>query len=598
MKFAQLALFIEKIESTSSRLSITHLLAELFQKLSVDEFDKTIYLLQGRVAPLFDPVEFGMGEKNVTKAVALALHVERKFFETEYRKIGDLGMTVEHFKKQFSSFEEKSLSVVEVFKALDLLARKSGPGSQDAKSNLLAQLIRELDPLSCRFLVRIPIGALRLGFSDMTVLDAYSWMLTKDKSLRPVIEKAYHVRPDLGYIGAVLREKGEKGLHTIRPQIFTPILMMRAERLSSGAEIVAKLGMSAIESKYDGFRIQAHYRKTKNTAEVRLYSRNLEEVSFMYPDVVEGIKKQTKAKEVVFEGEAIGYDLKTGRPLPFQQTTQRKRKYDIEEKAKEIPLKFFVFELLYKDGKSYINEPFSQRRKVLVDSVHTTGKLAIDTVLVAKEKLSDDAQEIEQIFDTALSDGLEGIIAKKLNGVYQPGARASNWIKLKRSYSSKVDDTIDCLVMGYDAGKGKRTSFGIGAFLVGVLDEKQGRYKTIAKIGTGLTDIEWKELKKRSDKFKSTKQPSAYDVDKQMGVDVWVNPAIVVEIRADEISRSSVHTAGRTMKKTKSGNALEVDSPGYALRFPRLERFRDDKKADDATSLDELKKMYKAQKTT
>lgn len=594
MKFSQLAIYIEKIEKTSSRLSITHLLSELFQKLSKDEFDKTIYLLQGRVTPLFEPVEFGMGEKNVIRGVVTALHLEKAFFEREYKKIGDLGMAVEHFKRQVTSFEEKNLSVVDVYNDLFELAKKQGTGSQEAKTSTLAHLVRQLDPLSCRYLVRIILGVLRLGFSDMTVLDAYSWMLTKDKRLRPEIEQAYHVRPDLGYIGAVLRQRGKNGLHNIHPTIFTPILMMRAERLSSGKEIVEKIGKSAIEPKYDGFRLQAHYKKG---GEVRLYSRNLEEVSFMYPDVVAGIRKQVRAREIVFEGEAIGYDTKHDRFLPFQETVQRKRKYDIEEKAKEIPLKFFTFELLYKDGTDYINKPFSERRKELAKSINTTGNIAHDTIFLADETLTDNPQEVEKIFTDTLSLGLEGIIAKKLNGVYQPGARASNWIKLKKSYSSKIEDTIDCVVFGYDYGKGKRTGFGIGAFLVGIHDEKKDKYVTIAKIGTGLTDSEWKELKKRCDKYKTKKKPNAFGVDKQMEVDVWVNPAIVVEIRADEITRSSVHTAGRTLKKTKSGAAYEVGISGYALRFPRLERFREDKKPDDTTTLKELQKMYSAQKT-
>ncbi len=596
MKFSQLAVFIEKIEQTSSRLEITKLLSELFNRLSKEEFDKTVYLLQGRVRPQYEPEEFGMGEKNVIRSVSLALHLERKFFETEFKKIGDLGLTVEHFKKQFSSFEQKDASIIEVYETLSALAKKSGLGSQESKSNLLGQLIRELDPLSCRYIVRIPVGALRLGFSDMTVLDAYSWMLTNDKTLRPIIEKAYHVRPDLGFIGAQLRAKGKKGLQNIHPEIFTPIIMMRAERLSSGKEIVEKIGKSAVEPKYDGFRLQAHYRKTREGGEVRLYSRNLEEVSFMYPDVVEGFKKQMRAKEAIVEGEAIGYDAKRDSFLPFQETSQRKRKYDIEEKAKEIPLKFFTFELLYKDGKDFINEQFTIRRKTLVGSIHTTGRVTEDTILVATETLTEDPNEVEKIFTDALAEGLEGILAKKLHGIYQPGARGWNWIKLKKSYSSKIDDTIDVVVFGYDYGKGKRTGFGIGAFLVGVYDPQQDKYVTIAKIGTGLTDDEWRELKKRGDKFKINKKPNVYEVDKAMGVDVWINPSIVVEIRADEITRSAVHTAGRTLKKTKSGSALEVDISGYALRFPRLERFRDDKKAEDATSLQEIKKFYQSQK--
>lgn len=593
MKFSDVARFVEQIEKTTSRLTMTHILADLFKKLKPDEFDKTLYLLQGRVSPLYDPVEFGMGEKMVIRSIVLALHLEKKLFESKYQKLGDLGGAVEYFKKQYKSFVEKDLSVKEVYESLYELAIKTGPKSQEAKINILASLVRQLDPLSCRYVVRIPLAVLRLGFSDMTVLDALSWMLKGDKSLRPVIEKAYHVQPDLGALGKLLKEKGEKGLLDIHPKVFAPILMMRAERLSSGEEIVKKIGKAAVEPKYDGFRLQVHYRKGKREGgEVRLFSRNLEDVSYMYPDLVLGIKKQISAGELIFEGEAIGFDPYSGNFLPFQETVQRKRKYGIEEKAKEIPLKFFAFDLLLKNGKNYINEPFRQRRKELVSSIKTSQDVFKNTILVASEILTDDPKKLEFIFQDAVSKGLEGIVAKRLEGVYQPGARGWNWIKLKKSYASKIEDTIDCLVMGYDFGRGKRAGFGIGAFLAGVYDPKKDAYVTIAKIGTGLSDEEWKEMKKRCDKYKTGKKPALYDIDKQMNVDVWITPALVVEIRADEITRSSVHTAGRTLKKTKSGTALEVDTAGYALRFPRLERFRDDRKPDDATTLSELEKMY------
>lgn len=594
MKFSKLAEYFKEIEENSSRLKITELISDLLKKLSADEIDKTIYLLQGRVAPMYEHIEFGFAEKMIIKSVVHALNLEQSYFVKEFKRIGDIGNATEHFKKQYSSFEEKDLEISEVFDDLKVLAQRSGTGSQEGKISILAKLIRQLDPLSARYLARIPLGVMRLGFSDMTVLDAMSWAQAGDKSLRPEIEKAYHVRPDLGYIGKQLKQKGIKGLKEIKPALFTPILMMRAERLSSGQEIIDKIGEAAVEPKYDGFRLQIHYKKKEG--EVRLYSRNLDNVSHMYPDLVEGIKKQVQADEAIFEGEAIGFDPQTGSFLPFQETVQRKRKYGIEEKAKEIPLKLFVFELLYLNGKSLIQQPFSERRQVLAKLVKVTGDTFKDTVMQASDELVSDPKKLELMFDDAISRGLEGIVAKKLSGVYQPGARASNWIKLKRSYSSKIDDTIDTLVMGYDLGRGKRTDFGIGAFLVGIYDEKNDVFKTVAKIGTGLTDDEWRFLKKSADKFKSEKKPAVYEVDKLMSVDVWVKPEIVVEIKADDITRSSIHTAGRVLKPTKSKAAMEVDTPGYALRFPRLQRFRDDKRPEEVTSLKEMHKLFEMQK--
>jgi len=256
---------------------------------------------------------------------------------------------------------------------------------------------------------------------------------------------------------------------------------------------------------------------------------------------------------------------------------QRKRKYNIEEKAKEIPLKLFAFELLFLNGENLIHTPFSERRKKLAQIIKKNNDAVNNTVIISPQQTIDDPKKIELMFDEAITKGLEGILAKKLDGIYQPGARGWNWIKFKRSYSSKIEDTIDCLVMGYDYGKGKRTGFGIGAFLVGAYDEKDDKFVTLAKIGTGLTDEEWRQLQVKSQKSKVKSLPNNYIVDKMMECDVWVAPKIVVEIKADEITRSPVHTAH------------------LALRFPRLERFRDDKKPEDATTLKEVEKMYKDQ---
>lgn len=593
MKFSNLSQYIQKIESTSSRLTITHNLSELFRNLKEDEIKKTVYLLQGRIAPLYEGLEFGMAEKMAVRSICRALNIDNKFFDNRYKKIGDLGKTVESFKTEIKSLDQRDLSISEVFDYLYKLAKASGEGSQDVKINNLAHLIRTLDSLSCRYLVRIPLGIMRLGFSDMTVLDALSWMLDGDKTHRPAIEKAYHVRPDLGYIAELVKRHGTNGLKKVVPLVFTPILMMRAERLPSGKEIIEKIGKCAVEAKYDGFRLQVHYSKKIN--KVRLYSRNLEDVTFMYPDIVSGIKKEIRAEEIILEGEAIGFDPVSSNFLPFQETVQRKRKYDIEKMAKVIPLKLFTFELLYKDGKSYINKPYIERKRILEKSLKLTDNIFKDTVLVANETITDDTKKLEILFEDALSKGLEGIIAKKLDGIYQAGARGWNWIKFKRSYSTKIEDTIDCLIMGYDFGKGKRAKFGIGAFLVGVHDQHSDKFVTVAKIGTGLSDKEWRELKVQSSKFRVQKKPNQYDVDKAMSVDVWISPFIVVEIKADEITRSPVHTAGRKLKASRSGSALEVDIPGFALRFPRLQRFRDDKKADDVTSLKEVESMFKDQ---
>lgn len=573
MFFSELAIYFEKIEKNSSRLEITRILSELFKSLNAQEIGKVVYLLQGKVGPPYEGIDFGMAERTIIKSAMSALNIDRSYFEKEFKKNGDLGQTVESFKKLYTSFEEKDMEVLTVFDFFYRLATASGTGSQEVKISLLAQLIRQLDPLSGRYLVRLPTGIIRLGFSDMTILDAYSWMLKGDKSLRSMIETAYHVRPDLGFIGKILKEKGRNGLKNIEPKIFTPIIMMKAERMSSAKEIIKQIGKCLVEPKFDGFRLQIHYQK----GQVKLFSRSLEDVTYMYPDIIKGVKKEVKADELIIEGEAIGYSPKTGEFLPFQETVQRKRKYDIKEKAIEVPLKLFAFELLYLNGKNFIKLPFIERRKALEQSIKKSKNINEQIIIVDDQEEVDKEDRLEEIFDKAVNKKLEGVIVKKIDGIYQPGARGWNWIKYKRSYSSKINDTIDCLVMGYDFGKGKRTDFGMGAFLVGVYDSNKDQFVTVAKIGTGLTDVEWKELKVKSSELRIKNKPTNYLVNKLMECDVWVTPKIVVEIKADEITKSPTHTAG------------------LALRFPRLERFRDDKKPQEATSLSEVEKMYQTQ---
>ena len=595
MKFKDLSIYLQKLENTQSRNDMILILSELFEKVPTEDIGKVMYLLQGRVAPLYVNLEFGMADKMILKAISKAYEIDEKDVNSEFKKIGDLGELAEKLAEKYKK-SDGSPSISQVFGELESLAKSGGKGSVDVKIDTMSCLLKSLDSLSSRYVVRIPVAKLRLGFSDMTVLDSLSWMLANDKSLRTEIERAYNIRPDLGHIATVIKREGIKGLSKVLPAVFTPILMAKAERLSSGDEIVEKIGECAIEPKFDGFRLQAHLKRLKTEngkleTRVKLFTRNLEEVTFMYPDVEKGIISQIDAKEAILEGEAIAFNPATDEYLPFQLTSQRKRKYDIEETAKKIPLKYMVFELLYLEGKNMIPEPYTKRRENLSKIIKKGA-----TVYLSEETVMSDGKKVESYFDDAIARGLEGILAKKLDGTYQAGARGWSWIKLKRSYSSKLDDTIDCVVMGYYVGMGKRTSFGLGAFLIGVYDNKNDKYLTIAKIGTGLTDVEWKELFKRSEKIKTKEKPALYDVDKMLEPDVWVKPEIVVEIRADELTRSSNHTVGRILKPSKSGTAFDVDVQGYALRFPRLEKFRDDKVPTDATTLTEIEEMFKLQK--
>ncbi|MBI5452854.1 DNA ligase, partial [Candidatus Gottesmanbacteria bacterium] len=372
MTFKRLSEYFAQLEATTLRNKMTEILAALFKEAKADEIGKLCYLLQGRVAPQFSPVEFGIADRMMVRAIALGLDVSQDKVTKAFKQEGDLGKAVEKLKAQSSKLKakEKKLTILDVYEILYNVATAGGSGSQEIKIKLLGDLLHDVDPLSSRYIVKITLAKLRMGFSDMTMLDSLSWMLAGTKELRVEIERAYNVRPDLGFISETIKRKGIEGLRHVEPKVGTPILMARAERMTNGKDIIEKIGKCAIEPKFDGLRLQVHFRKDKGKdtsarehprgvpqaqhhpwgggiaeveESVRLFSRNLEDVTFMYPDIVAGVRKEIKAKEAIFEGEAIGINLKTGAYLTFQETVQRKRKDKIDATAKKVPLKLIAF---------------------------------------------------------------------------------------------------------------------------------------------------------------------------------------------------------------------------------------------------------------
>jgi len=273
MKFSDLALFFQQLEQTPSRNSMTEILARLIGEAGLDEIDKVVYLIQGRVAPLYEPLEFGMADRIMIQVLARAFGVPPSVISKQFGKLGDLGVVGEKMEsgslKLFGS-EKRELSVTEVYNELYRLAKTSGEGSVDTKVNILSELIGNLDPLSVRYVVRIPLGKMRLGFSDMTVLDALSWFIGKSKEHREEIERAFNVRPDLGFIARVIKDQGIRGLRGVQPEVGVPIMMARAERLSSAKDIIEKIGKCAVEGKFDGFRVAVH----KDGSKVRMFKKS------------------------------------------------------------------------------------------------------------------------------------------------------------------------------------------------------------------------------------------------------------------------------------------------------------------------------------
>ncbi|HOP55094.1 MAG TPA: ATP-dependent DNA ligase [bacterium] len=571
MKFSQLADYFEKLEATAKRNEMVALLAELFKSLSPEEISKVSYLCQERLVPNYEKIEFGMSEKLVARSLSKALNKDENEIWSLYKELGDLGLLAQEYIKT----EGNMVEILEVYNMLLDIATTSGKGSVEKKTDELARLFSLVSGKEAKYISRIVLGRLRLGIGDPTVLDAFSYAYCGDKSLRPVIERAYNLCSDLGLVGYTLFSKGLDAIRDFKVQVGKPIRMALAERLPTAEDIIAKIGRCSVEPKFDGFRCQIH----KDGKDIKIFSRNLEDNTEMFPDLVDGARKQIDSEKAIIEGEALAFNEEAQEFFPFQVTVQRKRKYQIETMMVDLPLKLFAFDLLYVDGEDYTSRPYIERKERLKKLI-----LPGNVIMVADYIITDNPKELDVFFENAIGSGLEGIVAKRLDAPYQAGARNFNWIKLKRSYKGELTDTVDLVILGYYVGRGARAKFGIGSLLAGVYDPETDTFKTIAKIGSGLTEDEWVKMKNILDEIKVDKKPSR--VISVLEPDVWVEPRYVVEVRADEITRSPVHTAGK-----------DEGELGYALRFPRVERFiRVDRRPEDATTVKEILEMYDMQR--
>ena len=516
----------------------------------------------------------------MVKAVARLCGTSLDGAQQVFDRVGDVGLVVEELYNPLPL--ETSLTVTSVYEELERVVRVAGTGSQDMREQLVLALLSQVTACEGKYIVRIILGTLRLGFSDMTLLDALSWMAVGSKAFREDLENAYNVLADIGKIASILKEGG---IEAIRAVVITPGIPIRpaaAERLSDARAIVEKLGPCLAQPKLDGFRLQVHLNKRAgdNEPTIHFFSRNLQDMSVMFPDLVQEIAA-LDVVDCVMEGEAIAYDPDTGVFLPFQETVKRKRKHDVSATAQDYPLKLFIFDVLYINGESLLPLSHAERRARMLALL---GQEQHRLVAAIEEYAITQPQELEELFLTTITAGLEGLVVKRPDAIYQPGKRNFNWIKLKRQETGSLEDTIDCVILGYYFGQGKRAQFGIGAFLVGIMNSDRDCFQTVAKIGTGLSDQEWRDQKEQCDRYKVAQQPDTVECERGLYPDVWVSPEIVCVIRADEITLSPMHSAGATDA-----------TPGFALRFPRIMGLRPDKSAGDATTLEEIRSLYSKQ---
>ncbi|MCX8174187.1 MAG: ATP-dependent DNA ligase [Thermoplasmata archaeon] len=585
MNFLELANLFEKIEKTTKRLEITDLLSALLRKLSPDEIDKVCYLILGRLSPDFTGTELGVADALVLRTLSLTAGIKQQVVEEIMKKTGDIGECAEEVikqKKQVSLFRE-TLTVEKVYGTLWRIAESTGAGSQDLKLKLIAELFHDAEPLEARYIARILAGSLRLGVADSTILDALAVAFAPDmekEAAREVLEEKYNLCSDIGHVAKTIASGGIKALDRIGLKIGVPIRAMLAERVASIEEIFERHGERfAAEYKYDGLRIQAHIGPN---GEMKLFSRRMENLTAQFPDVIENLKLSFKGKDGIFEGECVPVDLATEEMLPFQEISRRRgRKHGIVETMEEIPVCLFLFDCLYLDGREYIKEDYLVRRNALTSAFRPTERIKFSVMDIVASK-----ERCEEFFNEAIGAGCEGIMAKSIakESIYRPGKRGFLWLKYKREYKSELTDTLDLVVLGAFAGRGRRAGT-YGALLTGVYNQKTEKFETVCKLGTGFDDATLARLHEVFSKFVAKARPE--NVFSRIEPDFWFYPAIVLEVRGAELTLSPVHTCA--YNEVRRG-------AGIAVRFPRFTgRWRDDKIPTDATTTAEIVEMYRKQ---
>jgi len=574
VKYLIVAEAYRDLEAVTGRLALIERLAALVTDTPDELLPTVCYLCQGLIAPEFAGIDLGLAEKMAIRALAAATGAEALQVAARVREAGDLGLAAEQLLA--SADRAATLVVTEVVSTLFDIARAEGAGSQGRKLELMAQLLGLATPLEARYLLRLVTGNLRLGIGTPTILDALAQVYAGGRAQRKVLERGYNICCDIGLVAATLVSGGLAAVEKLHVQAGNPVRAMLAQRLSDAAEILAKLGgRCSAEYKYDGVRVQAH---RLADGQIELWTRRLEEISTQFPDVVEVLKEGLGPREAILEGEVVAYDAATDELRPFGEVMLRRRKHGIDQAMQDVPVGLFCFELLYADGEDLTMLPYPERRARLAAAITPGPRLRLTTATEVGEPAALDAA-----FSQAVTDGCEGLVCKSTGpeSAYQAGARGWQWIKLKRDYRTELSDTVDLVVIGAYAGRGRRTGV-YGAVLLAAYDADADMFRAVSKCGAGFTDAHLATLHARLAPLIRLDKPAR--VDARQAPDVWCEPGLVLEILSAELTLSPNNTA--------AWGQIEPDN-GLAMRFPRFTgRWRDDKSPEDATTTRELIELF------
>ena len=556
MEFSEVAETFEKLDSTQKTLEKTDILAELFSR-SDQELPEVVLLATGQPFPSWKNMDLGVSSKTLVKIISKATGRDEKEITEVWKNEGDLGDAAEKMveKKTQQRLMTQELTVQKVVKRLQKVAEMDAQGlsqsvDQDKKQKELADLISSAEPLEARYIARILINNLRLGVAEGTIRDALAEAFFDGEYVEE-IQRAYDFSNDFAEVARACRD-GIKKVNSLQLELYRPVNSMLAKKVETIEEGFEEVGKpAAIDYKYDGMRAQIHVKEGK----VKVFTRRLEDVTQQFPDVVSAVEENIESENCIVDAELVGYDPEDGGMIPFQKLSKRiKRKYEIQKLKQEIPVTVRPFDLIYLD-EPILEKSYSERWEKLGEVVKEEDKV----MKLVDHAETEDPEKVQEMQQKSLSAGHEGIMMKNMEAEYKPGNRVGYMVKLK-----PVMETLDLAIVGAKWSEGRRSDW-LGRLFLGCYDEENDEYLEVGKMATGLTDEQFQEI---TEKLKPL-------ITSEDGRKVDVRPEVIVEVEYEEIQESPTY------------------SSGYALRFPRMKQFREDK--EEADGLKKIQDLYRNQ---
>ncbi len=566
MRYQKLAQLYEDLSSTTKRLEKTEILGKFLKHLS-EEDKNVMYLLMGDIYPEYSEKRIGISNQLAIQAISKATGTDKSTVVKEWKKIGDLGKVSEKLtthKKQ-STLQSHIITIKKVIENLRKLPELLGKGTVGKKLSLITELLTSATPIEAKYLIRTVIGDLRVGIKEPTIRDAINYAFFKNnKEYTDKIQRALDRANDVALVFNIAKKGKIKELKKITLEVGKPIkamLAQKAKNIEEGFKMVGK--PCGIEYKYDGFRMLIH----KKAGELKLFTRSLENVSKQFPEVVEYINKYVKADSFIIDSEAVGYNKKTKEYTSFQHISQRiRRKYDIEKLQKELPVELNVFDILYYNGKSVIDEPYEKRTKLLRKIV----KNHPYKIIASKMMITGDEKKAEKFYKAALKNNQEGMMMKNLQARYQPGRRVGHMLKIKPE-----ERDLDLVITGAEYGTGKRSGW-MSSFILSCKGKNKGEFLEIGKVGTGIK--EKREGESGGISFDELTEKLTPLITEEKGKNVKLTPKLIVSVTYQEVQRSPNYNSG------------------WALRFPRFTALRNDKPLSEIADLKEIENDFNHQK--